>query len=118
MICPQCGTNNDEGSAFCVQCGARLTPTAMQPPVGSQIAPPVAVDIPTYLVQSILATLCCCLPMGIVCIIKANGVKKLIATGDYQAAIQASNENKKILWIAFGVGLVINGLYVLTQLNR
>lgn len=32
MFCPRCGTQNGDGSAFCVQCGNSLQNTPQQPP--------------------------------------------------------------------------------------
>lgn len=49
-----------------------------------------------YLVWSILATLCCCVPTGIAAIVYAAQVDSKWATGDYAGATKAS-ENAK-LW--------------------
>src|SRR5882724_11600119 len=42
-------------------------PTGSLPPLNAPSAP--AEPVPNYLVQSILCTLCCCLPFGIVAIV-------------------------------------------------
>lgn len=62
--------------------------------------------MPNYLVQSILVTLCCCLPFGIVAIIFAAQVNSKLATGDYAGAVEASGKAKMWCWIAFGLGIV------------
>lgn len=65
-------------------------------------------SVPNYLVQSILVTLCCCLPFGIVSIVYASGVNGKLQAGDYQGAVEASNKAKTWAWIGFGIGLVVN----------
>jgi Interferon-induced transmembrane protein len=65
-------------------------------------------EVPNYLVQAVLVTLCCCLPLGIVAIIKASQVNTLLAKGDYDQAVAASEEAKKWCWIAFGLGIIAN----------
>ena len=65
-----------------------------------------------YLVESILTTICCCLPLGIVGIVYASQVNSKYALGDYEGAVQASNEAKK--WMTWGIvaGIIINfGVY-------
>jgi hypothetical protein len=67
-----------------------------------------------YLVESILTTICCCLPLGIVGIVYASQVNSKFALGDYEGAVQASNEAKK--WMTWGIvaGVIINfGVYLI-----
>ena len=61
--------------------------------------------IPNYLVQSILVTLCCCLPFGIVAVVYAAQVNGYLRTGDVAGAKSASNSAKMWSWIAFGIGI-------------
>src|SRR5687767_5164983 len=72
-------------------------------------------DIPNYLVQSILVTLCCCLPGGIVAIVYAAQVNSKLSAGDISGARQASDNAKMWCWISFGVGLVANIVVVIIQ---
>ena len=51
-------------------------------------------DIPTYLVQSILVTVFCCLPFGIVGIVFASQVSSKLAAGDIAGA-QASSLQRR-----------------------
>jgi hypothetical protein len=68
------------------------------------------------MVQAILMTVCCCLPMGIVCIIKASKVDKLLALHDYDGARAASEENKKMLWIGLGLGSAAALIYIIVEI--
>jgi len=72
-------------------------------------------DVPNYLVQSILVTLCCCLPLGIVGIINASKVNGLLASGDYDGAVRASEEAKKWCTIGFFAGIVVNAIWIAIQ---
>jgi interferon-induced transmembrane protein len=81
--------------------------------------------IPNYLVQSIIVTLCCCLPLGVVAIIFAAQVNSKMAAGDVAGAREASDKAKLFCWIAFGLGLagiiigfLINGAAILSQMGR
>ncbi|WP_249213978.1 MULTISPECIES: CD225/dispanin family protein [unclassified Synechocystis] len=62
--------------------------------------------------QSILVTLFCCLPLGIVAIIKASEVNSRLASGDYEGAVKASNEAKKFCWWSFGAGIIFVVIYI------
>lgn len=65
------------------------------------------------LVWAILVTILCCLPFGIVAIIKAASVDNLWAAGKYDEAIQASADARKWSWIGGGVGLFFVVAYIL-----
>lgn len=67
------------------------------PGYGMPAAPPPD----NNLVWAILSTVLCCLPLGIVSIIKANQVNTLWAQGQYDAARQSADEAKKwAMWSA------------------
>ncbi|NWK54018.1 CD225/dispanin family protein [Verrucomicrobiaceae bacterium N1E253] len=61
--------------------------------------------IPNYLWQSIVVTLLCCLPAGIVAIVYAAKVDGLKAAGDWHAA-KAASDNAKT-WCLWSVGLTL-----------
>lgn len=61
----------------------------------------------TWLAESILVTLFCCLPFGIVGIVHASKVSTLFAMGKYEMARQASVNAAKWTKISFFVGLVV-----------
>lgn len=67
----------------------------------------------TNLVWAILCTVLCCLPLGIVAILKANKVETYYNMGNYEAALQASQDARKWSLIGAGVSLVFSILYVL-----
>jgi ABC-type Fe3+ transport system permease subunit len=63
------------------------------------------------LVWAILCTVLCCLPLGIVAIIKSTKVKELWAQGDHAGAQKAADDAKKYsLWGA-GISLIFVVLY-------
>ncbi len=63
-----------------------------------------------WLVESILVTIFCCLPLGIVAIINASKVDSKVSAGDLEGAGEASREAGKWVKITFWVGLAINVL--------
>lgn len=108
--CPMCGEMIATAAVKCRFCGEVFDPKlkkAMAPRRG---------DVPSYLGQSILVTLCCCLPLGIPAIVYSAQVSSKLAAGDYKGAVAASNNAKMWGWIAFGVGLAVNVIAALGQL--
>jgi len=68
-----------------------------------------------FLVQSILVTLCCCLPLGIVGIVYAAQVDGKWNSGDFQGAIEASQNANKWSKIGLITGIVLNLLMIGAQ---
>ena len=141
MYCRQCGTRNADGAQRCAACGNQLDqkPTFAATPAGNPASPlagptttppsfdaqnpyaPNSLGAPgekpkNYLVESILATLCCCLPLGIAGIVFAAQVDSKWNAGDQRGAIEAAANAKKFTLIAFVLGLVVNGLIWLIQI--
>lgn len=109
MICPNCGTQNEDNAWNCIQCQAVLQ-TAPTPVVSG---PPVV--IPNYLWQAIACTVCCCWPLGIPAIVYAAQVNTKVGQGDMEGARAASKNAKMWCWIALGAGiasLVIYGAFM------
>lgn len=112
MNCPNCGTSNLDNATICVNCGRPLSQAAYTPPPppppphGGSYAPQPGAPVPNYLVQSILVTLCCCLPFGIVAIVFAAQVNSKLAAGDVAGAQAASRNARMWCWIAFAAGLI------------
>lgn len=93
-----------------------------QPPGGYGTPPPgVPGQYPSapqgkpdnYLVWAILTTIFCCLPFGIVAIVKSSKVDGLWSSGQYAEAQAASADAKKWSIIAAIVGVVAGILYAL-----
>jgi hypothetical protein len=64
-----------------------------------------------WLVESILATLFCCLPFGIAGIVNASKVDSLWHRGDHAGAHRASQMAKQWTTVSFVLALVIYALY-------
>lgn len=65
----------------------------------------------TYLVWSILATILCCLPLGIPAIVFSTQVERLWRQGDEAEARRKSEQAKIWCLIAAGAGLVFSIIY-------
>ena len=129
MNCPNCGTSNPDTASLCANCGKPLAtniphsytppppPSAPRPPsAGSYgVPPPAGATIPNYLIQSILVTICCCQPLGIIAIVFAAMVNSRLASGDTAGALDASSKAKLFCWI--GLGLAVLGWLVVWLLG-
>ena len=119
MFCRQCGTLNAENAPTCTSCGNALTAN----PYGTSAAPnpnglnpgnanfggmPMEGKPKNYLVESILLTFCCCLPLGIVGIVFASQVDSKWNAGDHAGAIAAAENAKKFVLIGLVLGIVVN----------
>lgn len=69
-------------------------------------SPDSSANIQNYLVPAILATVFCCLPVGVVAIIFAAQVNSKVATGDIAGAMESSKKAKMFMFIAVGAGLL------------
>ncbi len=77
-------------------------------------APGIGGNVPmpkTYLTESILVTIFCCLPFGIVSIVNAAAVSSAWASGNYALAQSKSQAAKKWALVSLIVGLVGGILY-------
>ena len=122
MYCPNCGAQNSEDATYCANCGSELgkietpsveVPPPPQPEMQTSYGPQSSqAEVPNYLVQAILTTLFCCLPLGIVSIVYAAQVNGKVMAGDRAGALESSHNARLWAWISFGVGLVFIGLPV------
>jgi hypothetical protein len=128
--CPNCSTSNLDTASICANCGRPLTAppahTPSQSPSQSYVPPPPpppaypqgsysgapAAAVPNYLVPSILVTLCCCLPFGIVAIVYAAQVNSKLAAGDVAGAMAASRSAKMWCIIAALTGVIVSVLWI------
>jgi hypothetical protein len=116
--CPNCGANTHPEAVICVKCGIQLeslsaTTNAPNPPLAGSTDIFPAQRPKTWLVESILATLFCCLPLGIAGIVNASRVEARYYAGDYEGAQRASDEAKKWTMISFWIGVGILVIYLL-----
>jgi len=109
IYCTKCGALNADHAWSCGQCGNALP--ASRQPLSAQASPPYQQSsrffIPNNLVWAILATLFCCLPLGIPAIVYASQVDGKAAAGDVAGAESASKAALTWCWIAAIAGLSI-----------
>ena len=128
MFCSNCGIRNEEGTSYCVNCGAEprkiQTSGVEVPPLdagggglsaGSAVGYGASVpNIPDYLVQAILLTTVCLVlspftlffPFlgvitGIVAIVYGAQVNGMVAGGNYVGARDSSRLARVWTWITF-----------------
>jgi hypothetical protein len=63
-------------------------------------------NVPNYLVWSILTTLLCCLPAGVVAIVYSSQVSSKLAAGDYTGAVDSSNKARTWCIVSAVAGVV------------
>ena len=69
------------------------------------------------LVLAIFTTVCFCLPLGIIAIIKANKVKSYYLMNQYELSVEAASDAKKWSYIGIAVGLFINLINLIVYLT-
>jgi len=104
MYCPNCGAEVSEKAVICVKCGVALKPNNL---ANGETQPK------TWLVESILVTIFCCLPFGIAAIVNAANVGSRFGSGDIEGAQRASKQAGKWTKVAFWIGVVWVALYLL-----
>lgn len=67
----------------------------------------------TYLTEAILATICCCWPLGIPAIVHAARVEGKYNRGDYEGAEESSRQAKQYMQYSFWSGLIFAVIYLL-----
>ncbi len=70
----------------------------------------------TWLVESILVTLFCCLPFGIAGIVNASKVESKYYAGDVEGANRASAEAKKWTTVGVWIGVAVGILYFIAMM--
>lgn len=103
MRCHNCGTINQGTATHCERCGLALAAP------GSAAVP--GTDAPStakYLIAAIVATLCCCLPFGIVAIVYAAQIDTKVSGGDLVGAQKAARLS--LIWTALSAGIGILGV--------
>ena len=105
MFCSNCGATMEISDKVCPKCG---TASAIVPEETSDVP-----KVPNYLIWSIVATLLCCLPFGIVSIVYSCQVNSKLAKGDVEGARASSKSAKRWLIAAVSVGAAFQVLNVL-----
>ena len=70
---------------------------------------------PTNMVWAVLATILCCIPLGIVGIIYANKVSKLYLAGDLEGAKKASDTGAWWIIAAITIGIIWRPIMLMTS---
>ena len=116
--CSTCGTEVEPDARFCPNCGAVTDPQESGGPANAPGMPYAggpgyvgAANVPNYLVWAILATICCCVPSGIVAIVYSAQVNGKVASGDYVGAMRYSNNAKTWCWVSLGLGIAVGVIY-------
>lgn len=71
---------------------------------------------PTYLAWSIIVTILCCIPCGIVAIYFSAQVSSRYESGDIKGALQASDRAQLWIILSFVLGLITTPFFMLTLL--
>ena len=111
--CPVCGKECSPQATSCPHCGQPLNPSATSAaPQAPADNTPNTMDPPpkTWLVESILATVLCCL-LGVVGIIYAAKVENLWNQGRRAEALEASKMAKTWTLVAAIIGISIGLIY-------
>ena len=121
--CPNCGSADITG-AFCDHCGTRVhnlpveaidvsesvKPQAPTPPPVAPVQQNVPqdnfIDVPTHLAQSIVLTVLCCMPAGIVAIVYSAGASNAKGRGQYELASKKADVARTWLIVGWIVGIL------------
>ena len=107
MFCKNCGNEIADAAVVCPKCGVSVAGKAV-PAAG-------AAPVKNHMVGAILCTLFCCLPCGIVAIVKASQVNTKLAQGDAAGAENAAQSAKTWILVAVILGLVVIFANILIQ---
>ena len=118
MQCPKCQAQVADDAQFCPVCGSAVRSVAAAvPPLAAAVPPAQApVTVNTWLIPSILVTLCCCLPLGIVSIVFAAKANSCVGQGDLAGAQDAAAKAKMWFWIALVCGFFASIIWVALQI--
>ena len=104
MFCPKCGTQNDDNAFKCVKCTSLLQTAA-------------GTKIDNHLVLSILVTVLCCLPFGLVGVVYAAQVNGKAAAGDIGGAQESARKARLWSYLGLGIGLFVYAGYAIIAIG-
>ena len=95
------------------QTNSYTQPEMQSPPPGNNAGGPnpMMPKPDNNLALSIITTVCCCLPFGIVAIINASSVNSLYMARDYTAPLDAAAQAKRWSLLGIGIGAVVSAIY-------
>ena len=104
MYCTNCGTPNPDNAKVCSGCAMPLANPYEAPQAASGYSDYPPSNIQTYLAQSILVTLFCCLPFGVVAIVYAAQASGKLSAGDYYGALGRGEQCEEMVpdWVLSG----------------
>lgn len=105
----QCQDPNAQNYGYDYQNSQYQTPPVYQ----SAYEPEKPINWVPYLVLSIISTVCCCLPFGVVGIVYAAKINSAMNAGDYAEAERSARLAKIWIIVAFVVGIIVNVIYTL-----
>ena len=117
ITCPNCKAVLESDTSLLgqeVQCPNCSTSFVVPKVIATSSAPSENADsskttkVPNYMIWSILATLLCCLPSGIVRIIYSAKTTSLVEKGDYSGALTASAKAKVWCVVSLILGIVMS----------
>jgi len=114
--CQKCGASISDDASFCPNCGTNTNTTSNVSPNANTNYANNRICPDSHLALAIISTILCCLPLGIVAIIKSTNVSKEFQMGNYEAAQQASNDAKKwsiIAMVCGAVGVILYFIFML-----
>lgn len=109
MFCRNCGAQIPDGTNFCPYCGSNQTAAGPEPLVRHQQGEKPS----TSLVLSIIVTILCCLPFGIIGIIYASKVDSCWNAGNFDEARENSRKAKTWALVGLVLGFVTYLIYIL-----
>lgn len=107
MFCKNCGTELSDGARFCPNCGCDQSSGSAFRPYGGQARRDMYGHSKpsTYLVLSILVTIFCCVPFGIIGIVYASKVDSCWNAGNAEEAMMYSRKARN--WSFWGIALCV-----------
>ena len=115
MFCTKCGKSIPENASFCPNCAAPVNVQDRQQPAAPQqtATPRQPVEVTDWLIPSILSTMLCCVPLGVVSIVFAAQANSLAGQGKYEDARKAADKAKLFFFLAVGLWVLAVALYIL-----